>query len=267
VFTGNLIGNVTGNITGNVTGNIIASDTSTIINATTKTVTASFVGQLNGNVVGDLVGTANNALTLNGLAGAVSATASSIAVRDGGGNLTSNRFIGTADKSDRLKIDNSATDTDPNYRSAKTTATANTIAARDSGGNLVAVLFDGTATAARYADLAEKYLTDADYEAGTVVCVGGIAEVTASTWGKRAIGVVSAHPAFMMNKDLEGGTYIALKGRVPVKVVGRVKKGDELIAANNGCAMMAVPHASGVFAVALESNDNEGIKVIEALVL
>jgi hypothetical protein len=71
----------------------------------------------------------------------------------------------------------------------------------------------------------------------------------------------------MMNKDLEGGTYIALKGRVPVKVIGRIKKGDELIAANNGCAMMAVPHASGVFAVALESNDNEGVKVIEALVL
>jgi hypothetical protein len=71
----------------------------------------------------------------------------------------------------------------------------------------------------------------------------------------------------MMNKDLEGGTYIALKGRVPVKVIGRVKKGDDLIATDGGCAMIAVPHSSGVFAVALESNDNEGVKIIEALVL
>jgi len=158
-------------------------------------------------------------------------------------------------------------DTDVSYRSAKTTKTANSIAARDSSGNLSANVFDGTATAAQYADLAEKYLADADYEPGTVVVVGGEKEVTASSWGKRAVGVVSTNPAFMMNKDLEGGTYIALKGRVPVKVIGRIKKGDELIATNDGCAMMSVPHASGVFAVALESSDNEGIKTIEALVL
>ena len=97
--------------------------------------------------------------------------------------------------------------------------------------------------------------------------IGGEKEVTASTWGKRAIGVISTNPAYMMNKDLEGGVYVALKGRVPCQVIGRIKKGDELIASNDGCAMMAVPHASGVFAVALESSDNEGVKVIEVLVL
>ena len=153
------------------------------------------------------------------------------------------------------------------FFSAKTTASGNTIAARDSAGNLFAVLFDGTATAARYADLAEKYLPDAEYEVGTVMMIGGDKEVTASKWGKRAIGVISSNPAFMMNKDLEGGVYVALKGRVPVKVIGRIRKGDDLIAADNGCAVMAVPHASGVFAVALESSDDEGVKVIEALVI
>ena len=127
----------------------------------------------------------------------------------------------------------------------------------------------GTATAARYADLAEKYLTDKEYEPGTVVavCNHGDHEVEASSEGQRAIGVVSTNPAFMMNKDLEGGTYIALKGRVPVKVIGSVKKGDDLIATNDGMAMMSVPHASGVFAVALESSDDAGVKIIEALVL
>ena len=145
--------------------------------------------------------------------------------------------------------------------------TALSIAARDSNGYLNAVRFQGTATQAYYADLAENYLADAEYAPGTVMMIGGEKEVTASVWGKRAIGAVSTDPAYLMNSGLEGGTPVALKGRVPVKVVGRIKKGDELIAADNGCAMMAVPHASGVFAVALESSDDEGVKLVECLIL
>jgi hypothetical protein len=97
--------------------------------------------------------------------------------------------------------------------------------------------------------------------------IGGEKEVTASSWGKRAIGAVSANPAFKMNDALEGGTYVALKGRVPVKIIGRVNKGDELIASDNGCAVVGVPHSSGVFAVALEASDDPGVKLIECLVL
>jgi hypothetical protein len=70
-----------------------------------------------------------------------------------------------------------------------------------------------------------------------------------------------------MNKSLEGGTTVALKGRVPVKVIGAVKKGDELIASDNGCAVVAVPQSSGVFAVALQSSDDTGVKLVEALIL
>jgi hypothetical protein len=257
---GNLTGNVTGNVVGNTTGNLLASDSTVIVNAATKTVTASFVGFLTGNVQGDLIGTANNALSLNGLVGNSGAVATTIALRDGSGNLTANRFIGIANNADQLLVGDT-------YRSTAIAATGNTIAARDVGGNISAVVFNGTATAARYADLAEKYLTDKEYEAGTVVCVGGEKEVTASSWGKRAIGVVSTNPAFMMNKDLEGGTYIALKGRVPIKVIGRIHKGDNLIAANDGCAGAAVHHSTEVFAIALESSDDNGIKIIEALVL
>jgi hypothetical protein len=115
--------------------------------------------------------------------------------------------------------------------------------------------------------LAEKYLPDADYEPGTVVAVGGEAEVTASSYGDRALGVVSTNPAYMMNKDLEGGVYVALKGRVPCKVIGSVRKGQRLIASNNGCAVAGVPHANDVFAIALESSDDTGVKVIEVAVL
>jgi hypothetical protein len=70
-----------------------------------------------------------------------------------------------------------------------------------------------------------------------------------------------------MNKDLEGGTAVALKGRVPVKVIGAVKKGQRLIASNDGCATAAVPHANDVFAMALESSDDTGVKLVEAIIL
>lgn len=171
-----------------------------------------------------------------------------------------NDFVGIASKATTLEVSGQ-------YRSASTAATQNSIAARDGSGNLFASLFQGEASTARYADLAEKYLADKDYEPGTVMMIGGDKEVTASVWGKRAIGAVSTNPAYMMNSELEGGTYVALKGRVPVKVIGRIKKGDELIAANDGCATMAVPHASGVFAIALESSDDNGVKIVEALIL
>lgn len=262
-FTGDLQGSVTGNTagthTGPVTGNL------------TGNVTGNLNGTVTGNVIGSVTGTATNALTLNSLSGETGAVATSVALRDASANLTAARFIGTADKVDRLKINDSATDTDPAYRSAKTTATANTIAARDSSGNLFAVLFDGTATAAQYADLAEKYLADKEYEVGTVMVVGGEKEVTASSdIGQRAIGVVSANPAFMMNKDLEGGTYIALKGRVPVKVDGWVNKGEKLFATSNGRARGGYEYLvdrefvlTCVFAIALESGDG----VVEAVIL
>ena len=125
------------------------------------------------------------------------------------------------------------------------------------------------ATMAQYADLAEKYLSDQNYECGTVVMVGGTREVTASKFGFRAIGVVSTNPAYMMNSELAGGTYIALKGRVPVKVTGTVNKGDSLIGADNGFALSAsgIIAPNMVFAIALEDNDNGWIDVIEAIIL
>ena len=100
----------------------------------------------------------------------------------------------------------------------------------------------GSTLEATYADLAEKYESDKSYEHGTVVVVGGDAEVTAchSFMSMRVAGVVSANPAFVMNKELSGGVLVALKGRVPVRVSGQVKKGDLLVTADElGCATSA----------------------------
>jgi hypothetical protein len=271
-FIGNITGNLTGNTAGIHTGSVRANDNSTAFDPVSKTFFGTLgapaeIALVYGNVIGNVNGTASDALSLNGAVGNQAAVASTLALRDSSANLTATRFIGTSDRADRIKIDNSATDPDATYKSAKTTSAANSIVARDGSGNINAVLFQGTATAARYADLAEKYLADAEYEVGTVVAVGGEKEVTASSIGQRALGVVSSNPAFMMNKDLEGGTYIALKGRVPVKVVGEIVKGDQLVAGVNGVAMAHTLDSAYVFAIALESSKDTGIKLIEAVVL
>jgi hypothetical protein len=89
----------------------------------------------------------------------------------------------------------------------------------------------GTATSARYADLAERYTTDADYEPGTVVVFGGEAEVTQSTQrlNRRVAGIVSTDPAYLMNSELENSVAVGLQGRVPCKVIGEIRKGDMMV--------------------------------------
>ena len=95
-----------------------------------------------------------------------------------------------------------------------------------------AVTFQGTATSAQYADLAEKYESNEELEAGTVVCFGGEKEICAceTEADHRVAGVISTDPAYMMNAGSEG-QYVALTGRVPCKVVGPVVKGDLLVSA------------------------------------
>jgi hypothetical protein len=66
---------------------------------------------------------------------------------------------------------------------------------------------------------------------------------------------------------LENGTYIALKGRVPTKVIGAVNKGDKLIASADGYAIANNSTANHCFGIALESNSDIAVKLIEVLVL
>ena len=280
-FNGSLVGAVTGNTTGSHKGNVLSNDNTVLIDAATKQIGyagANIVGTLTGSVTGS-ASTAVNASQLNNLepsATVPGSAISTIAVRNSSGNLIANQFVGIADNADRTFIDRTNARVDPTwndstastqYRTARLTATSYSIAARDVSGNITANIFNGTATAARYADLAEKYLADQEYEVGTVVMIGGVKEVTAADVNTRAVGVVSANPAYMMNSELQGGTYIALKGRVPCKVYGSVRKGDRLVAGPRGTAIAAHGNYANVFAVALESTGSDSIAVIEALVL
>ena len=158
-------------------------------------------------------------------------------------------------------------------RSASTSATANTIAARNATGDIYANVFNGTATSAQYADLAEKYRADKDYECGTVLVYGGDAEVTESVafCDNRLAGVVSTEPAHLMNSEIEG-VAIALKGRVPCKVEGPVKKGDILVTGPmKGTATglkkdSAMPNCLCVVGKSLEDCNESGVRLIEVAV-
>jgi hypothetical protein len=175
-------------------------------------------------------------------------------------NLYANYIYGTIEQADKLTVNGT-------YRSASTDPAVNTIAARDGAGTISAILFSGVATQANYADLAEKYLADAEYEVGTVLMVGGEKEVTACQIGFRAVGPVSANPAYLMNKDLENGTTVALKGRVPVKVFGPIVKGQHLVAGPDGTAQCAGAGNPDTFGIALESNVDTLIKLVECIIL
>lgn len=259
-FFGNLTGNVSGNTTGTHLGDLRDASNNLRFDYATGTFYGNFVGgTFTGGFVGDLTGTASNANSLNGLVVDVEANPSTIPQRDALGNIKAVRFTGIADKADSLLFAG-------NYLVTDNNPTPLTIPVRDGEGDISADIFRGTATSARYADLAEKYLADDEYDIGTVMVVGGDKEITSSSEGLRAIGVISANPAYMMNSALEGGVYVALKGRVPVKVVGPVKKGDKLVAYNNGCAIVNIESVD-VFAIALESSENSSEKLIESIIL
>jgi hypothetical protein len=135
-----------------------------------------------------------------------------------------------------------------------------------------ATVFNGTATQAFYADLAENYLADADYEPGTVLVFGGELEVTICDrkGDTRVAGVVSTNPAHLMNSMLEGEhvTPLALQGRVPIKVLGKVRKGDMLVTSPTpGYAVVNnEPGVGQVIGKALEDKEDSGKGTIEAVV-
>ena len=175
------------------------------------------------------------------------------------GAVYSDNLKGTADQANKLQVDNSA------YVVAATAASLNTIAARDSSGNITAVEFRGTATQARYADLAEKYTTSEEYPTGTVMMVSDAtdSETTACQRLKIPVGVISAAPAYLMNSE-SAGQALALKGRVPIRIIGPITKGDYVYADADGVAHNS-PIDSNIVGIALESSDVESEKLVECV--
>jgi hypothetical protein len=127
---------------------------------------------------------------------------------------------------------------------------------------------------ANYADVAERFAADEELTAGTVVELGGSEEITQVTTdlSENVFGVISTRAAYLMNSS--AGTNVthppvAMTGRVPVRTIGQVRKGDRLVSAGNGLARAAKAGEATAFNVigrALKDKvtDNEG--TVEAIV-
>lgn len=130
----------------------------------------------------------------------------------------------------------------------------------------------GVSVQAQYADLAENYVADQNYEPGTVVIFGGTAEITTTNQfgDTRVAGCISNNPAYLMNAT-QIGLPVALRGRVPLKVVGPVCKGDLLVTSFQPGYAQSVgkdkTFGVAVFAKSLTDDSSDENKVIEAVII
>jgi hypothetical protein len=124
------------------------------------------------------------------------------------------------------------------------------------------------------ADLAEHYLADNYYVPGTVLVFGGDAEVTTTTKShdSRIAGVVSTSPAYVMNSTLQGETVatVALLGRVPCQVIGKISKGDCLVSSELPGVAQALNSADYqpgcIIGKALQDQDSDNVGIVEIAV-
>jgi hypothetical protein len=127
------------------------------------------------------------------------------------------------------------------------------------------------ATSAQYADLAEIYKSDSNYEPGTVVIFGGEKEITVTnnSHDTRVAGVISTNPAYLMNSGATG-LPVAFTGRVPCLVKGLVRKGDLLVTSDEYGVSQGINSAmyspGCVFGKSLENKFSEGTELIEVAV-
>ena len=149
------------------------------------------------------------------------------------GNVTGSYIIGDGSQLTGLPAGYANSDVATYLASGTVSTDIKTTAAISATGTVTGSSFVGVATSAQYADLAENYLADSFYNAGTVVEFGGNTEVTISSisHSTAVAGIVSTAPAYLMNSHLEGEhvVAVALTGRVPCAVQGPVKKGTVLV--------------------------------------
>lgn len=244
------------------------------------------------NTNGNLIGTWT--LSGNGVANVVNGTALWITngnlVISGGGNVgisTDNyRYAngvaiplgGTYSNSNvELLLPTYAANIGPSGGAAVFNGRTLSTGANTTTGNITGrwALTTGSQLTATYADLAERFAADDNYEPGTVVELGGEKEITIvkDELSEKVFGVVSNTAAYLMNAGSgEDDTHpaIALIGRVSIKVVGIVKKGDRLVSAGNGVARAANTGEATAFNTigrSLINKDTEDNGIVEAVVM
>jgi hypothetical protein len=164
-----------------------------------------------------------------------------------------------------------------NILTVQTRATVLTTGANTTAGTLTGnwTLSTGSRLQATYADLAERFSADEAYDAGTVVEIGGVNEITAVKYelSEDVFGVISNTAAYLMNAGAgndDSHPPVAVSGRVEVKVVGVVKKGQRLVSAGNGIARAARLNEVTAFNTigrALADKLTDDIGTVEAIVM
>ncbi len=129
------------------------------------------------------------------------------------------------------------------------------------------------ATSAQYADLAEIYKADDIYSPGTVVIFGGTEEITITNTesDSRVAGAISTNPAYLMNTAAQG-LAVALRGKVPLQIVGSVEKGDLLVTSNTSGYAVSTKHVTtynpnAVFAKSITTDLGTEARTIWAVIL
>jgi hypothetical protein len=255
VTTGTLVANIEGNVTGNVTGNTSGSSGSCTGNAATATAlaTARAIGGVNfdGTAAINLPGV-NTAGNQDTSGTAAIGTAVTVTANNTANETVYLTFVDGATGTQGIE-----TDTGLSYNPSTNVLTT-------------------TASQAQYADVAERFEADAPMEIGSVVEVGGSAEITEATseMSQDVFGVISHKPGYMMNAGAgsdETHPYVAMTGRTPVRVTGVVNKGQRLVtSATKGCARAVAQGESispfNVIGRALESSTDAGIKLVNCAV-
>ncbi len=270
-------------IRANVSGSTVTAIT--IDGTTGATLIANLVTTGAFNTTGYIQTSYNENATSN-VTGAVRVTAGGIGVN--GNVFTSNSFVATGNVVATGRIASTGNLSSASYLlvTGSEDATSNTSGAvRISGGmslggaiyatgNVNGLYFNGVSVNALYADLAERFEADAYYQPGTVLTLGGEKEVTleAEELSEDVFGVVSTKAAYLMNGAAgtdETHPPIAVSGRVPVRVIGKVKKSDRLVSAGNGLARAASKNEVTPFNVigrSLENKYDDGEGTVLAIV-
>ena len=224
-------------------------------------------------------GTATNAQSLDGqLAAAFMRTNSNTSTTGTLGVLNDSGLTVGLDQDGRLSVDTASSA----LIMTNQTTNSNILFRVSPGGVPTTVMTINGATGtisgnqinANYADVAERFAADTELQPGTVVELGGTNEITMSQTelSDDVFGVISTRAAYLMNSqagDNASHPPVAMTGRVPVRCVGKVSKGDRLVAAGNGTARSAKPGEATPFNVigrALENKTNDEVDMVEAIV-
>jgi len=266
------IGATNGNINFNVAGvsNVVVIDTTTLY---ANVLSAQSITKSGTNAIGNIGSSTSFFNTVFG--NVYNGTVVSVSGNVIGGNITTGGLVNAG-----TTISATGNITGGNLITAGLLSTSsitktgsNAVGNIGSSSNYFNQVF-ATATTALYADVAERFAADEVLEPGTVVELGGAKEITRSVvdLSENVFGVISTNPAYTMNGGAgEDSTHpkVAMTGRVPVKVVGAIRKGDRLVSAGAGLARAAQPGEATAFNVigrSLVDKTTQAQGTIEAIV-